>query len=157
MEKKLSQHQKRIQRINVLYRYELMNSPINLQEIFEDDFILLSNEQFKKIEAIQKNYDYYKKVISRFFNSGWIWERIEPFVRGILLNAVNEFLLGLDPKIVVNEAINVAKKFCAENIHKWINAILQSIYKYFVLAEVVMQKEGVINDSESAQRTNSNQ
>ncbi|MBZ4204249.1 transcription antitermination factor NusB [Mycoplasma tauri] len=123
--------------INVIYRYELIKSEISINEVFE-----LNNEidaeQLDQIEKIAKNYEYYKRTISSFFNKNINWDKVSPLIRAILINATHE-LLTISPRIVINEAIEITKIYfdTEANLYKMVNAILQNIYKHFVINEVI--------------------
>lgn len=80
----------------------------------------------------------------------WKWERISPLVRAILLNGASE-MFYIEPKIVINEAIEITKSFFVpepiyndkEKIvnehnlkqYRFVNAILQNYYKLLVSLE----------------------
>ncbi|MBZ4195116.1 transcription antitermination factor NusB [Mycoplasma tauri] len=123
--------------INVIYRYELIKAEISINEVFE-----LNNEidaeQLDQIEKIAKNYEYYKRTISSFFNKNINWDKVSPLIRAILINATHE-LLTISPRIVINEAIEITKIYfdTEANLYKMVNAILQNIYKHFVINEVI--------------------
>jgi len=53
-------------------------------------------------------------------------EQLDPVERGILLLGFHELISRADvpPKVVINEAVNMAKRFGAEDGHKYVNAML---------------------------------
>ncbi|MGP1451344.1 MAG: transcription antitermination protein NusB [Metamycoplasmataceae bacterium] len=127
----------RIEIINVLYKYELLEKNILLDKLFEEEKEL-SNEAFKKIEAISKNYNFFKEAISLFLNNNWQWNRISPLIRAILILAAFEMMIIDQPKIVINEAIEITKMyFDKDNEYKMVNAILENIYKYYLKNELL--------------------
>ncbi|ADV34683.1 hypothetical protein MBIO_0840 [Mycoplasmopsis fermentans PG18] len=127
--------------INVLYRYELMDQKINVNELFDSESNL-SNEQFSHLEKIAKNYDFYKKAVSQFLKEGWSWERISPLIRAILINGAHE-LMSIEPKIIINESVEITKYYFEDekNFYKMVNAILEKVYKFFVINEVILKKQ----------------
>ncbi|RMX35142.1 transcription antitermination protein NusB [Mycoplasmopsis fermentans] len=127
--------------INVLYRYELMDQKINVNELFDSESNL-SNEQFSHLEKIAKNYDFYKKAVSQFLKEGWSWERISPLIRAILINGTHE-LMSIEPKIIINESVEITKYYFEDekNFYKMVNAILEKVYKFFVINEVILKKQ----------------
>lgn len=127
--------------INVLYRYELMDQKINVNELFDSESNL-SNEQFSHLEKIAKNYDFYKKAVSQFLKEGWSWERISPLIRAILINGAHE-LMSIEPKIIINESVEITKYYFEDekNFYKMVNAILENVYKFFVINEVILKKQ----------------
>ncbi len=62
------------------------------------------------------------------FSEHWSLDRITPIDRGILRIAVGELLLtDTEAPIIINEAIEIAKKFGSESSGKFINGILHAI------------------------------
>lgn len=133
-----SRRKNRIEIINVLYSCELL-SEYNLKSIFElnDE---LTNEQFLQIEKIALNKEYLMRIISRFLDKK-TWDQESPLIRAILLNATFELLM-IDPKIAINEAIEVTKDFFGEenNLHKHVNKVIDNVYKFFVINEAIIRK-----------------
>ncbi|MDD2229223.1 MAG: transcription antitermination factor NusB [Candidatus Cloacimonetes bacterium] len=63
-------------------------------------------------------------------SDNWSLESIAHLDRSILFVAVYELLLtDTPPAVVINEAIEIAKRFCSEPTAKFINGILDSIRK----------------------------
>jgi N utilization substance protein B len=63
-----------------------------------------------------------------FFSEHWSMERMTPLDKGILRIAVGEILFtDTEPAVIMNEAIEIAKKFCSESSGKFINGILHAI------------------------------
>ncbi|WP_025755546.1 transcription antitermination factor NusB [Mycoplasmopsis cricetuli] len=153
--KKKSRRRSRIEIIQVLYQYELLNQEINITDIFEN-YDFLDQSQIQKIESIAKNYTFLKQSLASLINSNWKWKRISPVTRAILLNAASECFYT-QPKIVFNEAIEITKLFFDSeeikndqglivNLHdskqyKFVNAILQNFYKLLIKLEVITLQE----------------
>ncbi|WP_029608426.1 transcription antitermination factor NusB [Mycoplasma simbae] len=133
-----SRRDNRIEIVNVIYSCELLDS-YDLKSIFQNNEHL-SVEQFKQIEKIALNSKILTKIISKFLVDK-TWEQESPLVRAILLNATFEFFI-LDPKIVINEAVEVTKDFFGEELklYKHVNKVLDSIYKFFVANEALVRK-----------------
>ena len=64
-------------------------------------------------------------------------EQLDPVERGILLLGYHELQSAPDVpyKVVINEAVNLAKRFGAEDGHKYINAVLDRASKQLRSAE----------------------
>jgi len=61
---------------------------------------------------------------------GWTLERMAAMDRAILRLAVGELRsTGTPPKVVINEAVELAKKFSSEDSAAFINGILDAILK----------------------------
>ena len=58
-------------------------------------------------------------------------ESVDPVERSILRLAAYEFINRLDVpyRVVINEAVNITKEFCAENSHGFVNAVLDKVAK----------------------------
>ncbi|MCE6114634.1 transcription antitermination factor NusB [Mycoplasmopsis agalactiae] len=136
-----SRREYRLGVINVLYKYELLEAKLLPSQIFSDESGI-DNEQFKQLELISLNYDYYQKTILKFLNQNTAWTKLPALIRAILLNATHE-LLSISPKIVINNAVEITKSFYEQeaNFYKLVNALLQNIYKYFVINEAIESKE----------------
>jgi N utilization substance protein B len=62
------------------------------------------------------------------FSEHWSLERITPLDKGILRIAIGEILFtDTESAVIINEAIEIAKKFCSESSGKFINGILHAI------------------------------
>jgi transcription antitermination protein NusB len=62
------------------------------------------------------------------FSEHWSLERITPVDKGILRIAVGELLFtDTEAPVIINEAIEIAKKFCSESSSKFINGILHAV------------------------------
>jgi len=70
------------------------------------------------------------KTIKRFAKN-WRLERIAAIDRGILRLGIYELNCGSDvpAKVIINEAIELAKKFSTEESAPFINGILDAVYK----------------------------
>lgn len=58
-------------------------------------------------------------------------ESVDPVERSILRLATYEFINRLDIpyRVVLNEAVNITKEFCAEKSHTFVNAVLDKVAK----------------------------
>ncbi len=78
---------------------------------------------FDKISEIDE-------VIQKY-SDHWVLERMTVIDRNILRLGTCELLFGFStpPKVVINEAIDIAKKYGNEDSPEFINGILDRIYK----------------------------
>ncbi|VEU59006.1 transcription antitermination protein NusB [Mycoplasmopsis gallinacea] len=136
--------QSRIEVINVIYQHELLERSLNIEQIFENHSEL-DQCQIQLLQKIANNYQFLKSTLIKLFNTNWQWERVSPLVRAILINAAAE-MFSIQPKIVINEAVNITKLFLgndkdepnskAAKLYKFVNAILENYYKLLVKLEV---------------------
>ena len=115
---------KRMQNVEIVYKYELLDELLNLEKIFVEENI--NNDQLKVLTSIQKNYDKFIKTAKLFLDIDWTWIRISPLTRAIILCASVE-LWTLDKKIVLNEYVEITKDFIPDDTYKFINNILDKI------------------------------
>ena len=71
------------------------------------------------------------KLIESHLSSSWSMERISRVALAILRTSVYEILFqnGAEPKVVIDEAVNIAKDFDTDDSYKFINAVLDKIGK----------------------------
>ena len=81
----------------------------------------------KKLLLHEKEIDELLKKIS----TNWPWDRMAVIDRNILRLAICELLFDskIPPKVVINEAIEIAKKFGTHESPDFINGILDKIFK----------------------------
>lgn len=115
---------KRTEIINTIYKYELFDQKVDSKQIFEDDN--LDDNAIKIIEQIEAKYDSLKKIIIAVLSADWEWERLQPLVRTILLYGTYELFLN-NPKIVINEMINITKIYIPGTVYKLVNKVLDLI------------------------------
>lgn len=115
---------KRAEIINTIYKYELFDQKVDSKQIFEDDN--LDDNAIKIIEQIEAKYDSLKKIIIAALSADWEWERLQPLVRAILLYGTYELFLN-NPKIVINEMINITKIYIPGTVYKLVNKVLDLI------------------------------
>ena len=115
---------RRTEIINTIYKYELFDQKVDSKQIFEDDN--LDDNAVKIIEQIEAKYDSLKKIIIAALSADWEWERLQPLVRAILLYGTYELFLN-NPKIVINEMINITKIYIPGTVYKLVNKVLDLI------------------------------
>ncbi|MCS7249410.1 MAG: transcription antitermination factor NusB [candidate division WOR-3 bacterium] len=118
----------------ILYIYDLMNFPLDeiVKEILEKVKLSEKNLEFldKLISKIKEN----KKIIDKTIKKhliNWKLERLSYIDRAILRIATCEILFfdDIPPKVSINEAIELAKEFSDEDARRFINGVLDAIYK----------------------------
>ena len=112
-----------------LYQYLLLKSDIRViledlckKELKDIDPFILENV----IECLE-NMDEYKDIINKNLKD-WSFERLGYIEQAILLLATNEITAGeVQKPIVINEAVELAKKYCDEDSYKFINGVLDRL------------------------------
>ncbi len=126
--------------VEALYCHELSENSID--EILEDLFYRYnppkSVKKFAKrlvdttISHIEEIDEILKKVLIN-----WDLKRLASLDRNILRMATAEMLYMEDipPKVSIDEAIELAKKYSTEDSGKFVNGVLDRIYKDYVLKD----------------------
>ena len=125
--------------LKALYAYELSGNPLEMviQQLLPKDgdeanvqFALdLVEKTLEKVEAIDE-------AIQRHAEK-WDLARIAVLDRLILRLSICEILYfnEIPPKVTINEAIEIAKKFSTEKSDKFVNGILDAVLHQQVLGE----------------------
>ena len=120
-----------------LYAAEAFNYEESLSSIidsFNRGFELnvpLDGELFKIVDAIITSRDELAKVYEPFL-ANWRSERISVCTNLILLFAIWELkYTDTDARIIINEAIELAKCFAEEDAYRFVNGILDPVSKEF--------------------------
>lgn len=95
----------------------------------ENVFDKTSNEYKLCIAMIKEtieNLDDMQNSISMHLKKGWSIERLSKMELAILLVAVNEFKSN-SKNVVINEAVELAKKYCDDDSYKFINGVLNKL------------------------------
>lgn len=71
------------------------------------------------------------ELIKTHLSANWTLERINKVTLAILRTSIYEmkFQKGAEPKIVIDEAVNIAREYGLEDSYKFINAVLDKIGK----------------------------
>lgn len=115
--------------LSALYRREFL--PATLEEMFEETD---PENQRSYIETVYNGIHDRQPEIDRMLGEktiGWKFERLALLDRNILRLGVYELLYFDDvpPEVALDEAVELAKKFGTEQARKFINGILDRIWK----------------------------
>ncbi len=118
--------------IQILYQFEM--NPLDINEGL--DLYWTEHPHPKEISSfaeflvrgVQVNKDKIDNLIIKAA-SNWSFKRINPVDRGILREAIFEFLFcgDIPYKVTLNEAIELGKKFSSEKSGSFINGILDNV------------------------------
>lgn len=116
--------------------YQSLLSSIDISDIknyLDDDKTFNRNPDeydacVEMIESTIKNYDEYCIKISPALKTGWTIERITKLELAILLIALHEADIKSNEKqIIINEAVELTKKYCDDDSYKFINGVLNTV------------------------------
>lgn len=130
----------RMQIVAVLYKYELENQKININNVFENDEIDVIftkkelrkskkdlEDQLKILTIIEKNYEKLKALLISYIDVSWTWNRLPALLRSLLLVSLVE-LWKIKKNVIINEYVEMTKDFIPnDNSYKFVNKILESI------------------------------
>lgn len=117
----------------ILYQIEIckkQNIPYNVEEIISNN-LELDNEFVRDIVYGCLTYeDSLIELANKYITKGWNIERLDKTGEAILKMGIYELKYTDTPEIVViNEAIELAKKYSDDSVRKIINAVLDKILK----------------------------
>lgn len=117
--------------VQALYSWAIsQNSPeiIELNFMTEQDMKGVDTPYFRKLfRQTVENVETVERIMQGYLDRGL--EELDPIEKAILRLAVYELQFEADVpyKVVINEAIEVAKVFGADESHKYINGVLDKI------------------------------
>ena len=117
--------------LKVLYAYELTQN--DLGDLLEDPLFTPDGEsvQFAR-ELVWKTVEHQSDIDReiRVKAQKWRLERIALIDRLILRMAISElwYFDDIPPKVTINEAIEIAKKYSTEKSGQFVNGILDAVY-----------------------------
>lgn len=126
----MKRHDQRIRVMTCIYQYLLTDKSID--DIFDDNLDIDDKQSIsfiveKTVETLN-NYDELKEVISSHLTESWDYDRLGFIEQAILLMSAEELLHSdTDRAIVINEAVEIAKKYCDDDAPKLINGVLDQI------------------------------
>ena len=116
----------------ILYQidiYESRNVPFVIDEVINEN-LEIDNDFVKSIVDGVTTYKSALDEIANKYIDGWTIDRIDKTGAAILRMGLYELKFTDTPEIVViNEAIELAKKYCDEAVRKIINAVLDKYIK----------------------------
>lgn len=117
--------------MQAIYQWQMTGDSITgiKQEFFDDNnFSVIDAEYFSELvsgvaSSINDIDPFLEKNMTRSVES------VDPVERAILRLATYEFIHRFDVpyRVVLNEAVNIAKEYCAENSHGFVNAVLDKV------------------------------
>ena len=131
----MSRRKGRILAFQGLYSWDVSQSP--LEEVLKFSWLQSDKEDEEQTFAamiISGTVEHIKEIdalITTHISSNWTFERINKVSLAILRTSVYQmkFQAGVEPKIVIDEAVNIAREYGPEDSYKFINAVLDKIGK----------------------------
>jgi N utilization substance protein B len=128
-----TRHQARTAVISLLYAYDLGNEDIEKfsDDIFEKDKIRNKQRAFSKalFQGTIDNLEIIDKEIQKHLKD-WDYSSIGKVEKAIMRLGAYEILIdGTDKRIIINEAIELAKALADDKSPRFINAVLDAVGK----------------------------
>ena len=117
--------------VQAVYQWQMTGQNLSTieQQFLEEERLKNAQRSYftELFYGVPKNLDSIDEVLSEFVDRPV--EKIDPVERAILRISVYELLHRLDvpSRVVINEGINLAKRFGAEASHKYVNGILDKV------------------------------
>jgi N utilization substance protein B len=121
----LKRSDQRKQAVFALYQHDLTGRA--LEDVFERD-----TTEFARALAVETldERDAIDSTLERFIKKGWTLSRVAPLERNIMRVAVHELNSGDVPReVAMDEAVELAKRYCSADAPKFVNGILGSILR----------------------------
>lgn len=127
---KLTRTEAREKIMVILYQidfYKKENIEYNLEDVFHEN-LEMDNKYVKDIvNGVLENQDKIDETISKYLDN-WDLDRLGKTDRAILRLSTYEMIYYDTPKVVViNEAVELAKKYSDDKVVKLINAVLDKV------------------------------
>lgn len=127
---KLNRTEAREKIMIILYQIDLYDKdkiPYDLESVFHENLEIDNKFVRDIVDGVLEKKDSIDKIISKYLEN-WDLDRLGKIDRAILRLSTYEMLYYNTPKVVViNEAVELAKKYSDEKIVKLINAVLDKI------------------------------
>ena len=126
----MNRNELRIRLMFTIYQHRLLHDDMDshILDNFEVDSLEDLDPYFKDLlKLIKDNETAYIDKISELLHN-WSFKRLNYVDQAILLVAAAEFAAGVNAKgIIINEAVNIAKKYSDNDSFKYINGVLDRL------------------------------
>lgn len=127
---KLNRTEAREKIMIILYQIDLYDKdkiPYDLENVFHENLEIDNKFVRDVVNGVLENKDNIDKIISKYLEN-WDLDRLGKTDRAILRLSTYEMLYYNTPNVVViNEAVELAKKYSDDKVVKLINAVLDKI------------------------------
>ncbi len=118
--------------MTILYQleiYEERNMDYRVEEIIKDNIEIESDFVNSVVNGVRSNLVLLDTLANKYMNN-WTIDRIDKLGANILRIALYELKYTDTPDVVViNEAIELSKKYCDDSVRKIINAVLDKVIR----------------------------
>ena len=117
-------------KIFLLYHYYLVDKFFNNKRV--DNLDEKEQKRFFWLKDCLKNKDFLQEKIAKKLKTGWEFSRLPPLEKAILAYATYEIFSAQDfnqVKMIIDQTINFSKVYLEENKYKYINKVLDLLFK----------------------------
>ena len=120
--------------VQAIYQWQITGQNLNLiEQYFIDEQFFVENTEIQRayfseiFHGVPQNLIAIDELLSQFVDRAV--DAVDPVERAILRLATYELLHETDTpyKVIINEAINLAKDFGADGSHRYVNGILDKV------------------------------
>ncbi len=125
----MNRHEQREKAMIAVYQYLLVERDIDelIQDVFGEELSEADPYFIEVIHQSVNNVDRYHQYIDRVLK-GWTFDRLGTIEKAILLNGCSEFdLKKIEAAVIIDESVQLAKKYCDSDSYKLINSVLDII------------------------------
>ena len=132
--------------MQALYQWDLSGnnlSDIEVQFLQDEDFSKADKEYFHELlHQVPARLDEVEAAFSSYLDRSV--QEMDPVERAVLRMATYELMERIDVpyKVIINESVNLTKKFGAEQAHKYVNGVLDKVARELRGAEHPQGKGG---------------
>ena len=117
-----------------IFRFDDMTDISDMvSELFEDNPESLVNREYIEnvLKGVYENADELDTIITLKLKKSWTLKRISKTSHVILRLAIYEmkYIEDVPPRVAINEAVELAKKYGVESDAPFVNGLLGSVYK----------------------------
>ncbi len=125
-----SRHTLREYAMVTVYQYLVVERDLNalIEDTFHKPVSEVDPYFIKLIDTALAHKDEYKTYINQVIKTGWTFDRLGTVEQAILLNGCAEFdMKQTEAAVIIDESVEMAKKYCDEDAYKLINSVLDVI------------------------------
>ncbi|MCG6937737.1 MAG: transcription antitermination factor NusB [Gammaproteobacteria bacterium] len=117
--------------MQAIYQWQMTGDSITgiKQQFFDDNnFTLIDADYFSElVSGVASSISRLDPLLEKHMPRAV--ESVDPVERSIIRLATYELLNRLDVpyRVILNEAVNITKEYCAENSHAFVNAVLDKV------------------------------
>jgi transcription antitermination protein NusB len=119
--------------MQAVYQWQMTGDNITdiKQQFFDDNNMSKMDSEFfsEVVSGVASSISELDPLLEKYMSRSV--ESVDPVERSILRLAAYEFVNRFDVpyRVVLNEAVNITKEYCAENSHTFVNAVLDRVAK----------------------------